>query len=163
MTVSEPPRRSTRLRSIELKILDPRVGDSIPLPHYATDGSAGLDMRACIDEPLTIAPGETELIPTGLAIHVRDPGLAAVLLPRSGLGHKHGLVLGNLTGLIDSDYQGQVFISCWNRSSKSYEISPGERIAQMVFVCVEQVQFNVVDEFEDSGRGEGGFGHSGTA
>lgn len=163
MTVSEPPRRSTRLRSIELKILDPRVGDSIPLPHYATDGSAGLDMRACIDEPLTIAPGETKLIPTGLAIHVRDPGLAAVLLPRSGLGHKHGLVLGNLTGLIDSDYQGQVFISCWNRSSKSYEISPGERIAQMVFVCVEQVQFNVVDEFEDSGRGEGGFGHSGTA
>jgi len=163
MTVSEPPRRSTRLRSIELKILDPRVGDSIPLPHYATDGSAGLDMRACIDEPLTIAPGETELIPTGLAIHVRDPGLAAVLLPRSGLGHKHGLVLGNLTGLIDSDYQGQVFISCWNRSSKSYEIRPGERIAQMVFVCVEQVQFNVVDEFEDSGRGEGGFGHSGTA
>lgn len=163
MTVSEPPRRSTRLRSIELKILDPRVGDSIPLPHYATDGSAGLDMRACIDEPLTIAPGETELIPTGLAIHVRDPGLAALLLPRSGLGHKHGLVLGNLTGLIDSDYQGQVFISCWNRSSKSYEISPGERIAQMVFVCVEQVQFNVVDEFEDSGRGEGGFGHSGSA
>ncbi|MEE8426801.1 MAG: dUTP diphosphatase [Woeseiaceae bacterium] len=151
------------MRSIELKILDQRVGDSIPLPHYATDGSAGLDMRACIDEPLTIAPGETELIPTGLAIHVRDPGLAAVLLPRSGLGHKHGLVLGNLTGLIDSDYQGQVFISCWNRSSKSYEVSPGERIAQMVFVCVEQVQFNVVDEFEDSGRGEGGFGHSGTA
>ncbi|MCH7502037.1 MAG: dUTP diphosphatase [Proteobacteria bacterium] len=151
------------MRSIELKILDPRVGDSIPLPHYATDGSAGLDMRACIDEPLTIAPGETELIPTGLAIHVRDPGLAALLLPRSGLGHKHGLVLGNLTGLIDSDYQGQVFISCWNRSSKSYEIRPGERIAQMVFVCVEQVQFNVVDEFEDSGRGEGGFGHSGTA
>ena len=151
------------MRSTELKILDPRVGDSIPLPHYATDGSAGLDMRACIDEPLTIAPGETELIPTGLAIHVRDPGLAAVLLPRSGLGHKHGLVLGNLTGLIDSDYQGQVFISCWNRSSKSYEIRPGERIAQMVFVCVEQVQFNVVDEFEDSGRGEGGFGHSGSA
>ena len=151
------------MRSIELKILDPRVGESIPLPHHATDGSAGLDMRACIDEPLTIAPGETELIPTGLAIHVRDPGLAALLLPRSGLGHKHGLVLGNLTGLIDSDYQGQVFISCWNRSSKSYEIRPGERIAQMVFVCVEQVQFNVVDEFEDSGRGEGGFGHSGTA
>ncbi len=151
------------MRSIELKILDPRVGDSIPLPHYVTDGSAGLDMRACIDEPLTITPGGTELIPTGLAIHVRDPGLVALLLPRSGLGHKHGLVLGNLTGLIDSDYQGQVFISCWNRSSKSYEISPGERIAQMVFVCVEQVQFNVVDEFEDSGRGEGGFGHSGTA
>ena len=151
------------MRSIELKILDPRVGDSIPLPQYATEGSAGLDMRACIDEPLAIAPGETELIPTGLAIHVRDPGLAAVLLPRSGLGHKHGLVLGNLTGLIDSDYQGQVFISCWNRSSQSYEISPGERIAQMVFVCVEQVQFKVVDEFEDSDRGDGGFGHSGAA
>ena len=151
------------MRSIELKILDPRVGDSIPLPHYATDGSAGLDMRACIDAPLAIAPGETELIPTGLAIHVRDPSLAAVLLPRSGLGHKHGLVLGNLTGLIDSDYQGQVFISCWNRGSISYEISPGERIAQMVFIAVEQVQFNVVDEFEDSDRGAGGFGHSGVA
>ncbi len=151
------------MRFIELKVLDPRVGDSIPLPHYATDGSAGLDMRACIDTPLAIAPGETELIPTGLAIHVRDPGLAAVLLPRSGLGHKHGLVLGNLTGLIDSDYQGQVFISCWNRGSKSYEISPGERIAQMVFIPVEQVQFNVVDEFEDSDRGDGGFGHSGMA
>ncbi len=151
------------MRCIELKILDPRVGDSIPLPHYATDGSAGLDMRACIDAPLAIAPGDTELIPTGLAIHVRDPGLAAVLLPRSGLGHKHGLVLGNLTGLIDSDYQGQVFISCWNRGSKRYEISPGERIAQMVFIPVEQVQFNVVDEFEDSDRGDGGFGHSGMA
>jgi dUTP diphosphatase len=151
------------LRSIDLKILDPRVGDTIPLPHYATDGSAGLDMRAVIDEALTVEPGETVLVPTGLAIHVADPGLAAVLLPRSGLGHKHGLVLGNLTGLIDSDYQGQVFISCWNRSSKSYEIEPGERIAQMVFVPVEQVQFNVVEEFDDSERGTGGFGHSGTA
>ena len=151
------------MRSIDLKILDPRVGDSIPLPHYATDGSAGLDMRAVIDEALTIAPGDTALVPTGLAIHVADPGLAAVLLPRSGLGHKHGLVLGNLTGLIDSDYQGQVFISCWNRSSKSYEIQPGERIAQMVFVAVEQVQFNVVEDFDDSKRGAGGFGHSGTA
>jgi dUTP diphosphatase len=151
------------LRSIDLKILDPRVGDTIPLPHYATDGSAGLDMRAVIDEALTVEPGETVLVPTGLAIHVADPGLAAVLLPRSGLGHKHGLVLGNLTGLIDSDYQGQVFISCWNRSSKSYEIEPGERIAQMVFVPVEQVQFNVVEEFDDSERGTGGFGHSGMA
>jgi len=151
------------LRSIDLKILDPRVGDSIPLPHYATDGSAGLDMRAVIDEALTIEPGDTVLVPTGLAIHVADPGLAAVLLPRSGLGHKHGLVLGNLTGLIDSDYQGQVFISCWNRGSKSYEIRPGERIAQMVFVAVEQVQFNVVEDFDDSKRGTGGFGHSGTA
>ena len=151
------------MRSIELKILDPRVGDSIPLPHYATDGSAGLDMRACIDAPLTVAPGETVLIPTGLAIHVADASLAAVLLPRSGLGHKHGLVLGNLTGLIDSDYQGQVYISCWNRSSSSYEVQPAERIAQMVFVPVEQVQFKLVDEFDNSDRGAGGFGHSGTA
>jgi dUTP pyrophosphatase len=151
------------MRSIELKILDPRVGDSIPLPHYATDGSAGLDMRACIDKPLTVAPGETVLVPTGLAIHVADASLAAVLLPRSGLGHKHGLVLGNLTGLIDSDYQGQVYISCWNRISSGYEVQPAERIAQMVFVPVEQVQFKVVEEFDDSHRGAGGFGHSGTA
>ena len=151
------------MRLIELKILDDRLGDSIPVPHYATDGSAGLDMRACIDEALTVEPGETELIPTGLAIHIGDPGLAAVLLPRSGLGHKHGLVLGNLTGLIDSDYQGQVFISCWNRGSKSYDVQPGERIAQMVFVPVEQVRFEVVEEFDDSSRGDGGFGHSGTA
>jgi len=149
------------LRSIELKILDPRVGDSIPLPHFATEGSAGMDMRACIDEALTVTPGETVLVPTGLAIHVADPALAAVLLPRSGLGHKHGLVLGNLTGLIDSDYQGQVFISCWNRGSASYEIQPGERIAQMVFVPVEQVEFSVVEEFAASDRGAGGFGHSG--
>lgn len=150
------------MRSIELKILDSRVGDSIELPHYATDGSAGLDMRACIDGPVTVKPGETVLIPTGLAIHIGDPGLAAVLLPRSGLGHKHGLVLGNLTGLIDSDYQGQVFISCWNRGSAPYEVKPAERIAQMVFVPVEQVRFEVVDEFADSDRGDGGFGHSGT-
>lgn len=149
------------MRSIELKILDPRVGDSIPLPQYATDGSAGMDMRACIDEPLTVAPGETVLVPTGLAIHVADPALAAVLLPRSGLGHKYGLVLGNLTGLIDSDYQGQVYISCWNRSSTSYEVQPAERIAQMVFVAVEQVELRVVEEFDASGRGAGGFGHSG--
>tara|TARA_B100000676_G_scaffold213473_1_gene209875 strand:- start:175 stop:630 length:456 start_codon:yes stop_codon:yes gene_type:complete len=151
------------VRSIQLKILDPRVGDDFPLPHYATDGSAGLDMRACIDEVLTVEPGDTVLVPSGLAIHIGDPGLAAVLLPRSGLGHKHGLVLGNLTGLIDSDYQGQVFVSIWNRGSKTYEIQPGERIAQMVFVPVEQVTFDVVDEFGDSERGEGGFGHSGTA
>ena len=151
------------MRSIELKILDPRVGDSIPLPHYATDGSAGLDMRACIDEPLTVNPGDTVLVPTGLAIHVADPALAAVLLPRSGLGHKHGLVLGNLTGLIDSDYQGQVYISCWNRSSNSYDVQPGERIAQMVFVPVEQVAFTVVEEFDASDRGAGGFGHSGSS
>ena len=151
------------MRSIELKIMDSRVGDSIPLPHYATDGSAGLDMRACIDEPIVVEPGSTELIPTGLAIHIGDASIAAVLLPRSGLGHKHGLVLGNLTGLIDSDYQGQVYISCWNRSSKTYEVQPAERIAQMVFVPVEQVQFNVVDEFDSSDRGAGGFGHSGSS
>lgn len=149
------------MRSIELKILDPRVGDTIPLPHYATGGSAGLDMRACIDEAITVAPGETVLIPTGVAIHVADPKLAAVLLPRSGLGHKHGLVLGNLTGLIDSDYQGQVFISCWNRGSQGYDVQPGERIAQMVFVPVEQVRFEIVDEFHTSDRGAGGFGHTG--
>lgn len=149
------------MRSIEMKILDSRVGDSIPVPHYATEGSAGMDMRACIDEPLEVAPGETVLVPTGLAIHVADPGLAAVLLPRSGLGHKHGLVLGNLTGLIDSDYQGQVFISCWNRSSTGYEVQPAERIAQMVFVPVEQVELKVVEEFDASERGAGGFGHSG--
>ena len=151
------------MRSIELKILDARVGDTIPVPEYATGGSAGLDMRACIDEALTVEPGDTVLVPTGLAIHIGDPGLAAVLLPRSGLGHKHGIVLGNLTGLIDSDYQGQVYISCWNRGRKHYEIQPGERIAQMVFVPVEQVRFEVVDEFADSDRGEGGFGHSGRA
>ena len=150
------------MRSIQLKILDARIGDAIPLPHYATDGSAGLDMRACIDAPIAVEPGSTELIPTGLAIHIADSKLAAVLLPRSGLGHKHGLVLGNLTGLIDSDYQGQIFISCWNRSDRAYTIEPGERIAQMVFVPVEQVGFEVVTEFRESERGEGGFGHSGT-
>jgi len=150
------------MRSIELKIMDPRVGEAFPLPHYATDGSAGLDMRACIDAEVTVAPGETVLIPTGLAIHIGDSRLAAVLLPRSGLGHKHGLVLGNLTGLIDSDYQGQVFISCWNRGSSAYTVEPGERIAQMVFIPVEQVDFNIVEEFDSSQRGEGGFGHSGS-
>jgi dUTP pyrophosphatase len=138
------------------------MGTSVPLPQYATGGSAGLDMRACIDDPLAVAPGETVLVPTGIAIHIGDNALAAVLLPRSGLGHKHGLVLGNLTGLIDSDYQGQIFISCWNRSSKAYEIQPAERIAQMVFVPVEQVRFEVVDQFGESDRGSGGFGHSGT-
>ena len=151
------------MRSIDLKILDPRVGDSIPMPDYATDGSAALDMRAVIDDVITVEPGATVLIPTGVAIHINNPSLAAVLLPRSGLGHKHGLVLGNLTGLIDSDYQGQIFISCWNRGSKSYEIQPGERIAQMLFVPVAQVQFNVVEDFDESERGAGGFGHSGTA
>jgi dUTP pyrophosphatase len=149
------------VRAIELKLLDSRIGDSIALPHYATDGSAGLDMRACIDEAITVEPGETVLVPTGLAIHIADPALAAVLLPRSGLGHKHGLVLGNLVGLIDSDYQGQVFISCWNRGDSSYEVQPGERIAQMVFVPVEQVKFQIVTEFGESERGTGGFGHTG--
>jgi dUTP pyrophosphatase len=150
------------LRSIELKVLDSRIGNELPLPHYATDGSAGLDMRACIDEEIEVDSGETVLIPTGIAIHIGDNNLAAVLLPRSGLGHKHGLVLGNLTGLIDSDYQGQIFISCWNRSNKSYTVQPGERIAQMVFVPVEQIKFSVVEDFDLSDRGEGGFGHSGT-
>lgn len=150
------------MRDIELKILDPKIGSEIPLPTHATEGSAGLDMRACIDEPITVNPGETHLIPTGLAIHIGDPGLAAVLLPRSGLGHKHGLVLGNLTGLIDSDYQGQVFVSIWNRGSTAYNIQPAERIAQMVFIPVEQVGFTVVEDFGESERGEGGFGHSGT-
>ncbi len=151
------------MSTIQLKILDSRLGDTIELPEYATPGSAGLDMRAVIDAPLDVEPGETHLVPTGLAIYIGDPGLAAVLLPRSGLGHKHGLVLGNLTGLIDSDYQGQVFVSLWNRGSKAYQVQPGERIAQMVFVPVAQVEFQRVEEFEQSQRGEGGFGHSGTS
>ncbi|SFK11612.1 dUTP diphosphatase [Methylophaga sulfidovorans] len=149
------------MQKIQLKILDPRLGDSIALPDYATSGSAGLDLRACLDEPVTLAPGETVLIPTGLAIHIDDASLAAVLLPRSGLGHKHGIVLGNLVGLIDSDYQGQVFVSCWNRGTDNFEISVGERIAQMVFVPVVQVGFEKVDEFTSSERGSGGFGHTG--
>ena len=149
------------LRSIELKILDPKIGESIPLPQIATEGSAGMDMRACIDSELIVSSGDTVLVPTGIAVHIADNNLAAVLLPRSGLGHKHGLVLGNLTGLIDSDYQGQIFISCWNRGEKAYKINPGDRIAQMVFIPVEQVKFEVVDDFKESDRGEGGFGHSG--
>jgi dUTP pyrophosphatase len=147
---------------LQVKVLDPRVGQEFPLPHYATPGSAGLDLRACLDAPLTIAPGETHLIPTGIAIHLDDPRLAAVLLPRSGLGHKHGIVLGNLVGLIDSDYQGQVMVSCWNRGSAAFTIAPGERIAQMVIVPVVQVRFEVVDQFTESHRGAGGFGSSGT-
>jgi len=150
------------VREIQLKILDPRVGRDVPLPAHATDGSAGLDLRACIDAPIELVPGSTVLIPTGVAIHIGDTGLAAMILPRSGLGHKHGIVLGNLTGLIDSDYQGQIFVSCWNRGSATYTITPGERIAQMIFVPVVQAQFAVVDEFEESCRGAGGFGHSGT-
>jgi len=147
---------------LQVKVLDPRVGKEFPLPHYATPGSAGLDLRACLDAPLAIAPGETHLIPTGIAIHLDDPGLAAVLLPRSGLGHKHGIVLGNLVGLIDSDYQGQVMVSCWNRGSAAFTIAPGERIAQMVIVPVVQVRFEVVEQFTESHRGAGGFGSSGT-
>ena len=147
---------------LQVKVLDPRVGREFPLPHYATPGSAGLDLRACLDAPLTIAPGETHLIPTGIAIHLDDPQLAAVLLPRSGLGHKHGIVLGNLVGLIDSDYQGQVMVSCWNRGSAAFTIAPGERIAQMVIVPVVQVTFEVVGQFTESHRGAGGFGSSGT-
>ena len=149
------------MQKIQLKILDRRLGDEFPLPEYATDGSAGMDMRACVDGPLELAPGETQLIPTGLAIHVEDAGLAAVLLPRSGLGHKHGIVLGNLVGLIDSDYQGQVFVSCWNRGEKTFTINPGERIAQMVIVPVVRADFELVDEFVASDRGAGGFGHTG--
>ena len=149
------------MKSIQLKILDQRLGQEFPLPAYATDGSAGLDMRACVEDSVTINPGETHLIPTGMAIHVADPSLAAVLLPRSGLGHKHGIVLGNLVGLIDSDYQGQVYVSCWNRGSKAFTIEPGDRISQMVVVPVVQVQFEVVNEFDTSDRGEGGFGSSG--
>jgi len=149
------------MRKIQLKILDNRLGGEIPLPHYATAGAAGLDLRACLDESLRLDPGETKLIPTGLAIHIEDPGLAAVLLPRSGLGHKHGIVLGNLIGLIDSDYQGQIFVSCWNRGTEPFEIQIGDRIAQMVFVPVAQVDFELVDDFEASRRGAGGFGHTG--
>lgn len=147
---------------VDIKVLDPKIGQSIELPTYATDGSAGLDLRACLDQACTIEPGQTALIGTGLAMHLADPGLAATLLPRSGLGHKHGIVLGNLVGLIDSDYQGELKISVWNRGQQAYTIQPGERIAQMVIVPVVQVELNIVEEFADSSRGEGGFGHSGT-
>ena len=146
---------------IEYKIIDPRIGKEFPLPAYATSGSAGMDLRACLDTALTLNPGETQLIPTGLAIHIGDPSLAAVILPRSGLGHKHGVVLGNLVGLIDSDYQGQLMISCWNRGQQSFVIEPGERIAQLVFVPVVQVELAAVEDFDQSARGTGGFGHSG--
>lgn len=149
------------MTTIEYKILDPRIGTEFPLPEYATTGSAGMDLRACLDAPLVLNAGDTELIPTGIAIHIGDPNLTAVILPRSGLGHKHGIVLGNLVGLIDSDYQGQLFISCWNRGNDSFTIQPGERIAQLVFVPVIQVALQQVDDFDQSHRGEGGFGHSG--
>lgn len=146
---------------VEVKWLDARLGNIIPRPDYATDGSAGLDLRACLSEPVVLDPGQTELIPTGMAIHIADPGLAAVILPRSGLGHKHGIVLGNLVGLIDSDYQGQLFVSVWNRGSQPFTIEIGERIAQLVIVPVVQVAFETVDEFTPSKRGTGGFGHTG--
>ena len=149
------------MKKIDVKILDARVGAEFPLPAYATSGSAGLDLRACLDSALEIAPGMTTLVPTGLAIHIGDPSLAAVILPRSGLGHKHGIVLGNLVGLIDSDYQGQLMVSVWNRGQQSFTLQPGDRLAQLVFVPVVQAEFNLVEDFDASARGEGGFGHSG--
>ena len=148
-------------QAIQLKIIDPRLGQEIPLPTHATDGSAGMDLRACVEQSTVIQPGQTLLIPTGFAMHISDPGMAAVILPRSGLGHKHGLVLGNLVGLIDSDYQGQVYVSCWNRSEKEFEVEVGMRIAQLVFVPVVLADFEVVESFEASERGAGGFGHTG--
>ena len=150
------------MQAVQLKILDARLGGEFALPGYASAGAAGMDLRACTDGDLTLTPGQCELIPTGLAIYIEDPTLAAVLLPRSGLGHKHGIVLGNLVGLIDADYQGQVFVSCWNRGTEGFTIQPGERIAQMVFLPVVRAHFLVVEDFEQSVRGSGGFGHTGT-
>jgi len=149
------------MHTIKLKILDPRIGNEIPLPEYATTGSAGLDLRACIDEALVINPGETHLVPTGMAIHIADESMAAVILPRSGLGHKHGIVLGNLVGLIDSDYQGQLFVSVWNRGKDTFTINIADRMAQLVFVPVVQAKFDIVESFDESERAEGGFGHTG--
>jgi len=149
------------MNKLQVKVLDPRIGSDIPLPHYATTGSAGLDLRACIDQEILLKPGQTELVPTGLAIYLENPGYAAMLLPRSGLGHKHGVVLGNLVGLIDSDYQGQLMVSCWNRGKSDYTIRVGERIAQMVIVPVVQTEFELVEEFQSTSRGAGGFGHTG--
>jgi len=149
------------MKKIQLKILDPRIGNSIPLPEYATDGSAGMDLRVALEQNATVKPGETLLIPTGVSIYIEDKNMAAVMLPRSGLGHKHGIVLGNLVGLIDSDYQGQLFVSCWNRGSDSFSIEVGDRIAQLVIIPVIQADFKVVENFIDSDRGCGGFGHSG--
>ena len=146
---------------VALRILDKRLGDSVELPTRATEGSAGLDLRACLQEPLTLEPGQSELVPAGFAIHIADPGYAALILPRSGLGHKHGIVLGNLVGLIDSDYQGEIMISCWNRGRDTFTIEVGERIAQLVVVPVQQVEFKIVEEFPQSARGTGGFGHTG--
>jgi dUTP pyrophosphatase len=149
------------MQKLQVKILDKRLGDTIPMPTYATTGSAGLDLRACVEAPLTLEPGQTELIPTGMSIFIEDPSLCAMILPRSGLGHKHGIVLGNLVGLIDSDYQGQLFVSCWNRGQTTFTVEPGERIAQLVLVPVVQADFEFVEEFTETDRGEGGFGSSG--
>lgn len=157
ITLNKP----TQNASIQLKILDPRLGKEFPLPRYETAEAAGLDLRACMDEALVIEAGQTQLIPTGIAIHIGDAQMAAVILPRSGLGHKHGLVLGNLVGLIDADYQGPLMVSCWNRSQLAYTIQPGERIAQLVFLPIVRTHFNIVDEFTATERGTGGFGHSG--
>ncbi|MFI8482039.1 dUTP diphosphatase [Pseudomonas sp. NPDC078700] len=150
------------MHALQAKILDPRLGNEFPLPQYATPGSAGLDLRAMLKQELTLEPGQTVLIPTGLSIYIGDPGLAAMILPRSGLGHKHGIVLGNLVGLIDSDYQGELMVSCWNRGQSAFTISIGERIAQLVLVPVVQAHFEMVEDFDESQRGAGGFGHSGT-
>jgi dUTP pyrophosphatase len=159
--LSTPPAERGARRALKVRILDARVGREFPLPAYATEGSAGLDLRACLDAPLVLAPGRAELIPTGIAIHLEDPALAAVILPRSGLGHKHGIVLGNLVGLIDSDYQGQLMVSCWNRGTEPFTLHAGERIAQLVVVPVMQVELMVVEDFAASPRAAGGFGHSG--
>ncbi len=155
--------RYSKTQKTEVKILDSRIGKEIPFPTYATSGSAGMDLRACIESAITITPGETILIPTGISIYIQDPGLAATILPRSGLGHKHGIVLGNLVGLIDSDYQGPLMVSLWNRGNEAFEVSIGDRIAQLVIVPIVQTEFEVVEEFTVSDRGEGGFGHTGTA
>ncbi len=148
-------------KSIQLKILDPRIGKEFPLPEYATHASAGLDLRACLDAPLELLPQSTNLIPTGIAVYMEDPNITAVILPRSGLGHKHGIILGNSVGLIDADYQGQLLISCWNRSQDHFTVQPGDRIAQLVFVPIIRTQFDIVNEFHPTQRGDGGFGHSG--
>jgi len=149
------------MNQLQVRVLDPRIGNEIPMPEYATSGSAGLDLRAALDAPLTLNPGETQLIPTGLSIYLEDPSIAAMILPRSGLGHKHGIVLGNLVGLIDSDYQGELMVSCWNRGQQAFTIEVGERLAQLIIVPVVQAEFNIVEEFKATDRGEGGFGHSG--
>ena len=159
--MSAPSSAGCARRALKVRILDARVGSEFPLPAYATAGSAGLDLRACLDAPLLLAPGRAELLPTGIAIHLEDPGLAAMILPRSGLGHKHGIVLGNLVGLIDSDYQGQLMVSCWNRGAQPFTVHPGDRIAQLVVVPVVQVELEVVEDFASSQRAAGGFGHSG--